>query len=83
MKKTIKRNFRVIVTPRTFYKEADLSDCEEIAQQIKRHVDNVLDVHAAWDNEELCEHCDSEWTEDGDYNGGCCEEDEKLGGANE
>ena len=48
--------------------------CEEIANQIRRHVDNVGSVAVRAHTDAVCEFCGSAWTEDGDdFNGGCCE----------
>ena len=50
---------------------------EEIARQIKRHVDNVHSAHAVEETEMVCEYCGHRWTEVSDtYNGGCCDRDE-------
>lgn len=55
------------------YKE----QCEEIAAEVKRHVDNVGWVGVVSDEVAVCEHCGWQWTEDSaDYNGGCCEKDQ-------
>lgn len=52
--------------------------CEEIASQIRRHVDNVVSVQIEYDQEDVCSYCGSKWTEDSDtYNGGCCAQDEE------
>lgn len=52
--------------------------CEGIAAEIKRHVDNVGAVGIEWDEQEICEHCGAQWTEQSaDYNGGCCTKDEE------
>ena len=52
--------------------------CEEIIEEIKRHVD---EVHSCWiieEKQETCSHCGYKWTEKSEtYNGGCCDEDEK------
>lgn len=58
--------------------ERDMEDrCDELIADMKRHVDNIGSVHIEYDQEEVCEHCGSSWTEDNSlYNGGCCEEDE-------
>lgn len=58
--------------------EKDMIDrCNEIAADIRRHVDNVSRVSVEWDQEAVCEHCGSRWTEDSTmYNGGCCGKDE-------
>lgn len=51
--------------------------CEEIGEQVRRHVDSVAGVDIEFDREAFCSHCGSEWTErDDTYNGGCCAEDE-------
>jgi hypothetical protein len=91
-----KSDFRVVVRPRnpgdfgwasiSGQKQSDadwISDCERIADQIRRHVDGLPSyagrgVAIEWDQENVCEHCGSGWTEDSAaYNGGCCAEDEK------
>lgn len=52
--------------------------CEEISDDVKRHVDNVGFVSVEKDVSHVCEYCESIWSEDSDdYNGGCCDEDEK------
>lgn len=52
--------------------------CEEMAADIRRHVDSVGGVEIEFDQEPVCEHCGSGWTEDSDtYNGGCCSKDEE------
>ena len=35
--------------------------CEEIVDQVKRHVDNVGWVGIESDTEEVCSHCGSDW----------------------
>lgn len=51
--------------------------CEEIAQDVKRHVDQVGSVSVESDQYSVCAHCGANWTEIGsDYNGGCCAADE-------
>lgn len=59
--------------------------CEQIADEIRRHVDGLPSrwnspnrgVNITWDNEPVCSHCGSPWTEKSDtYNGGCCAKDE-------
>lgn len=50
--------------------------CEEIREQVKRHVDYAEHVEIEQDAEYVCEHCGSSWTEDSDsFNGGCCDKD--------
>lgn len=94
MKKTVRNNFRVEVTPRRLgdfgllmtnafgnhTEREEESACEAIADEIKRHVDGLptsrdRGVQIIWDSENVCEFCGSQWTEDGDYNGGCCTKD--------
>lgn len=51
--------------------------CEQIAEEIKRHVDNVGYITIMSDQNYVCPDCGSGWTEESDtYNGGCCDEDE-------
>jgi hypothetical protein len=53
--------------------------CEEIAQDVKRHVDNVGWVGVESDDVHECEHCHSTWTEESaEYNGGCCDKDQEA-----
>lgn len=51
--------------------------CEEIARQVKRHVDGVGSASVAWTTVARCEFCGSTWTEGKDalHNGGCCDRD--------
>lgn len=54
------------------------SRCDDIAADIKRHADNVGNVYVDFDQEHVCEHCGSTWTEkSASYNGGCCSKDEE------
>lgn len=89
MKKTIESNYRVEVHPRhhgdlgfafisgmTRPEPETRRICEDIAQQIKRHVDGVGTARVVCDVEVVCEYCGWAWTEDGNaHNGGCCEKD--------
>ena len=75
-------NYRVIVWPRTHTYGIPHGDpaetCKDILNQIKRHIDEVETVEITSDKADSCSHCGACWTEDGDdYNGGCCDEDEK------
>lgn len=50
--------------------------CEEIERSIKRHTDNIDSIDIEFDQEFVCSHCGSSWTEESDtYNGGCCDQD--------
>lgn len=52
--------------------------CQEIVEDVKRHVDNVGLAHVDFDTVKECEHCGWAWTEsDSTYNGGCCAKDEE------
>lgn len=52
--------------------------CEEIASDIRRHVSDLptygnRGVSVVWDDEPVCSHCGSRWTEPHErHNGGCC-----------
>lgn len=53
--------------------------CHEIAQDVRRHVENVGFVSVAFDTVGTCAHCGANWTEDdSDYNGGCCDADQEA-----
>lgn len=76
-------NWRVEVNPfsASYRLPADRRDCEEIATQIKRHVDGVSrdGVSVISDTEKTCEFCGNQWTEDSQiYNGGCCDKDQEA-----
>lgn len=78
-------NFRVVITPRDYagYMQDQerasrlrIEGAYEIAQQVKRHVDDWDDVRVVFDRPAVCEHCGYPWSEaDPDFNGGCCEAD--------
>ncbi len=86
-KVTHRENFRVEVDvdPRGGWTQGEAAwerDCEDIAAQIRRHVDGLprygnRGVSVAWDVIATCSHGGARWTEDSpDYNGGCCAKDE-------
>jgi hypothetical protein len=94
MKKTNVTGYHVEVTPRSlgnlgfasvpshWMSSNPIKDikerCDGIADEIKRHVDNIQYVEVVEENEKVCEFCGRFWTEDSDtYNGGCCDDDEK------
>lgn len=53
--------------------------CADIAEQARRHCDDVGAVEIECDVEHVCEHCGGDWTEQSsDYNGGCCDADEEA-----
>lgn len=62
-----KTNFRVVVEPKTHgfsirYSDSTIeSDCKEMVDQIKRHVDNVDRVYMDFDTEITCSYCGYEW----------------------
>jgi hypothetical protein len=51
--------------------------CDEIAEEIKRHVDNVGSVEVECDAEDICSHCGQEWEADGIGCPTCCEKAEQ------
>ena len=76
-------NWRVEVYPKTTvygFTVADAAErCRDIAQAIKRHVDDVQQVAVTCDYEYVCGYCGRIWTENRtDYNGGCCAADEEA-----
>lgn len=48
--------------------------CEDMVEEIKRHVDNVAGVEVEYDTEEVCGHCGYEWIVDEDGTPNCCDE---------
>lgn len=95
-KRVTRSNFRVEVVPRSpgdfgwasvsgqcRTAEEERAVCEEIAQEIRRHVDGLpyrgdRGVSVVWDTGGVCEFCGQKWTEASEaYNGGCCSADEE------
>lgn len=88
MKKIIKENYHVVVEPnyslylRDEEREEDARiTCESIAEEIKRHVDDVNSIETVCDEREICEFCETNWDayeKDDSENGivaglpGCC-----------
>lgn len=74
-------NFRVEVYPKspTFRPLTDAeckARCEDVLDQVKRHVDHD-EALVLWNVEETCSLCGALWTEgkDDKHNGGCCDAD--------
>ncbi|WP_051878899.1 hypothetical protein [Streptomyces sp. NRRL B-24720] len=79
MKKTTRDDYRVVITPRRLgdFGWMSVSDrmassdpdrdirerCEEIAAEVKRHVDNVGSVEVQSTEVHTCSHCDCVWEE--------------------
>lgn len=78
-KVTTLSNFRVVVEPKTHIygialRESTVKkDCEEIVEQIKRHVDNVHSVSLEYDTDITCSHCGYGWEEEMDGEPLCCD----------
>ena len=102
--KTIKENIRVEVDPRdpgdfgiarihglfSSSEQQKIADCEDIAAQIRRHVDGLptygdRGVSVKWDERTVCEHCGYEWgvPVGSPHNGGCCSKDAEAFEADE
>ena len=94
-RKVVCSNYRVEVVPRSLgdlgwvsiygqrrTEREEREACEEIAQEIRRHVDGLptrgsRGVSVIWDADPVCEFCGRAWTEASEtYNGGCCDADE-------
>ena len=75
-------NIRVEVTARPFIVtdrtvDSEIRACQDIVDQIHRHVDDVGAATIEMDTNYVCSHCGEPWTEESDeYNGGCCDADE-------
>lgn len=58
--------------------ERMVNDLKWMADEIRRHVDDVAHVQPDWESGYVCEYCGYPWGEESTlYNGGCCDEDEK------
>jgi len=77
MKKTVRDNYRVVVEPRdpgnygAFYiggttrpEAQTVSLCEEIKDQIKRHIDDVESISIECDTSDVCGFCGYDWEVD-------------------
>jgi hypothetical protein len=86
MKITKKYNCRVVVEPavstwhgmtdeRIF--ELSMLACRSIADQIRRHVDEVRSSYMDYDQEEVCSHCGYKWAEEPKFPGlnQCCQKE--------
>ena len=79
---TRKLNIRLDVEPIVYVRgmtedEVDkeiIKTLNEIAEQIKRHVDNVRYARVVWDNVDYCSHCGYQWETDKDGIPVCCNE---------
>jgi hypothetical protein len=65
--------------------EKTISRAEDIAEQIRRHVDGLPSygdrgVSIVWDDEPVCSHCGATWTTapDSPHNNGCCHKDSEV-----
>lgn len=65
-------NWRVEVWPKRWFSDPDESDCREMVEQIKRHVDSVQSADAVADD--ICASCFAEWEIDPETGEpACCE----------
>lgn len=82
-----RENYRVVVEPDLRYlgsyitrdpEGLPLRLTNDVAKEIKRHVDGIRDINVEFDTNKYCKSCGYDWTEQSPlYNGGCCAEDEK------
>lgn len=75
MKKRIREDIRVEVTPSLWGRESEQQQealCQGIAASIRRHVDDVGQVRVVWDSKQVCSFCGMEWEEDEDGCPVCC-----------
>ena len=76
MKIVKKDNPRVILTPHYFNWEGEkaiVKLCEDIAKDVKRHIDGVSEIHTEWDVEEICSFCGLTWEIEASGEPVCCE----------
>jgi hypothetical protein len=69
MKKTILNNFRVVITPSLWAHEQkdplrSRVACQNIIDDVKRHVDNISSMDIEYDTEEVCSFCGYAWDVD-------------------
>jgi hypothetical protein len=70
MKQQVKRNFRIEVTPEEPLFPDDrnvegwLAKCQDMQDNILRHVDGIENIDILYDDLEICEFCTAEWEED-------------------
>ena len=87
MKKTISENFSVKVEADIFpynirqhgrqgVAEEEKKRCEEIIEQIKRHIDNTECVELTCETKDICTLCGGDWDEYEDGKPSCCVEAE-------
>lgn len=72
-KKAEKRNIRVEVYPKVckpsfasndYIEGEELAACQSIAENIKRHVDDIANIGIHYETVEYCEFCGTEWDAD-------------------
>ncbi|MYR61141.1 hypothetical protein GTY54_34595 [Streptomyces sp. SID625] len=65
MKKTIRENYRVEVTPDPWRNGLSHDQMKallvDLEKSVRRHVDGFAEVVQRWDTRYECSHCDSEW----------------------
>ncbi|MFD5663404.1 hypothetical protein ACFWIK_00645 [Streptomyces anthocyanicus] len=69
MKKTIRTNYRLELSPDTTWHRRNIVDdhnamrglLDEIERAVKRHVDGVHQVLPRWDSRDVCSHCGCGW----------------------
>jgi hypothetical protein len=69
MKKTIRDNYRIEITPDTWGMRKSIHDdhsamrglLADIERAVKRHVDGVDQILPRWDTREECSHCEYAW----------------------
>ena len=69
MKRKLKTNIRVEVIPKIYFwrkegiEDKKLNACNQILQEIKRHIDDVEEINIEYDEEEACSFCGYDWDE--------------------
>ena len=76
--KTIRReSFHVVVEPRVHLYGIRVGDekqvCEQIAEQVLRHCNDVHSARVVCEREYKCSFCGSPWTEDDGHCNECCD----------
>jgi len=74
MKKRIYYDYRLTVWPGAWFSRipGDKSDCEDILEQIQRHVNGIKQVNIEFTTKDICEFCKSKWEQDENGQPVCC-----------
>lgn len=64
MRREVHSNYRLVITPDLYLRGMHAiaeTLLDDMATQVRRHVDNVATLKAEWDTRAECSHCGREW----------------------